>query len=31
VPATAPDFSGDAALEALQHDKVLEVTEKQTA
>jgi dicarboxylate/amino acid:cation (Na+ or H+) symporter, DAACS family len=29
VPATAPDFSGAAALEALQHDKVMEVTEKQ--
>jgi dicarboxylate/amino acid:cation (Na+ or H+) symporter, DAACS family len=29
TPATAPDFSGDAALEALQHEKVLEVTEQQ--
>jgi DAACS family dicarboxylate/amino acid:cation (Na+ or H+) symporter len=31
VPASAPDFSGEAALEALQHEKVIEVTEKQPA
>jgi dicarboxylate/amino acid:cation (Na+ or H+) symporter, DAACS family len=29
VPSTAPDFSGDAALESLQHDKVIEITERQ--
>jgi dicarboxylate/amino acid:cation (Na+ or H+) symporter, DAACS family len=29
VPASAPDFSGDAALETLQHEKVLEITEQQ--
>jgi dicarboxylate/amino acid:cation (Na+ or H+) symporter, DAACS family len=31
VPSMAPDFSGEAALEALQHEKVLEVTDKQPA
>jgi dicarboxylate/amino acid:cation (Na+ or H+) symporter, DAACS family len=29
VPAVAPDFSGEAALEALQQEKVIEVKEKQ--
>jgi hypothetical protein len=29
VPSTAPDFSRDAALESLQHDKVTEVVERQ--
>jgi dicarboxylate/amino acid:cation (Na+ or H+) symporter, DAACS family len=31
VPSVAPDFSRDAALEALQHEKQLEVIEKQPA
>jgi dicarboxylate/amino acid:cation (Na+ or H+) symporter, DAACS family len=31
VPASAPDFSGEAALEVLQHEKILEVTEQQPA
>jgi dicarboxylate/amino acid:cation (Na+ or H+) symporter, DAACS family len=31
IPSFAPDFSGESALESLQHDKVIEVEEQQPA